>query len=420
MYVDMKTKDLMPLISKIRVIKAKKEGKQKWSQKAFCKGICSLKAYYTFEKCHMVPKEHMIQLFLDKLNDKFLYDESIDQQIYDSSYNLVKEIEYFQENKMKDCFARFIQLLSQYKDYIYYRELLFVLNVAYKYYIQKTIMTKDEYIYFSLVYNVFNEHIEELGKDMIFKYLHTVKKDTLSYEKSIENLHLENCYSVINQLNQIIYYEYMNKNKEFLHTFHVLEKNLLKAKNYIRCIDAYTLYLNTLLVYAYGIVEHEFQQTLEKLLHLIKYVNNDIKIAQFYINMGLLYIRLDMYEDAQYYVYHCIKYATIYQKYAFVVYVYCLQRLDRDDQVNLQKMIKQIDEDIVYSKKIETAFTFMRMYIEDNDKKLTQKYFIQHLLTYIQPDDEVFIKIFRYELMQLAKQTRIYADLYTFEMHIHT
>lgn len=226
MYVDMKTKDLMPLISKIRLHKAKKEGKQKWSQKTFCEGICSLKAYYTFEKGHIVPKEHMIHLFLDRLNAKYMYDELVDKQIYEISSSLVKEIDYFRENKMKYCFDRLIQLTSQYKDYFYYKELLFVLNVAYKYYIQKTMMTNDEYIYFSLLYDVFNEHIEELGKDIIFKYLHSVKKDTLSYEKSIEKLYLQNSYSVTNQLNQIIYYEYMNKNKEFLHTFHILEKKI--------------------------------------------------------------------------------------------------------------------------------------------------------------------------------------------------
>lgn len=126
-----------------------------------------------------------------------------------------------------------------------------------------------------------------------------------------------------------------------------------------------------------------------------------------------------MYRNAQYYFYHCIKYTTIYQKYAFVVYFYCLQRLYKNEEVNWQEVLKQIDEHIVYSEKIETAFTFIRMCIENKDKKLLQKYLIRTVLKQLHPDDETFIKIFRYELMQLVKRTRIYADLYTFDMHIH-
>lgn len=422
MYVELKSKDLMPLICSLRKYKlhsSRNEEKNKWIQKEFVKGICSRKTFYSIEKGLILAKEKTVDSFLEKLNEEFIYVPELDSIITECSTQIVQNIDFFYIDKAEKYMTKMLTLLKPYDKYLYYKELLFIVKTVYNYYIKSEFMTDKEYMYFKHIYFVFNEDIEELGKDIIFKYLHTVIKSKERYYHQVIQLELDKCKSTANKINQLLFNSFFNDNKLLLETFNDIEVEFMQKKNYIRCIDLYALYLNALMLFSYESIKDEFQLIMERANELIKKVKNEIKIAQFYLNFGLILIRLDLYVESKNHLLQCIRIKSIYQKYAFILYYYCTQKTNTVKDENWDEIISNIDEDIHYSDKMDTAFCFFKKLMNEEAKTDLQQYLIHNVLKYIKKDDRTFIKIFQYELMLLIQETRKYVDLHKFCAHIN-
>lgn len=417
MYVNLKTKDIMPLICKLRIYKYQSSSKDEkfiWTQKEFSKGICSLKTYYSIEKGLSNPKEEIVNKFLKKIDAEFKYISELDDLLINYSHEILHNINFFRIKEAERYFLKMIKLLEPLNDFFYYRELLFIVRTAYNYYVHSKFMTASEYIYFINIYSVFNSDIDELGKDIAFKYLHTTIVSLDNYYEQVSQLKLENSRNILNQLNYFVFCTYFNNDKVLLKSFDKIEEELIKSKNYIRCVDLYTLYLNALMVFSYSAIEKEFESVLQKADTFLSKIKNDIKIAQFYLNIGLIYINFNMYEKASNYLVKGVELKTIYQKYSFILCYFSAQKSNTVANIDWNNIITFIDSDCFYSKKIEAAYNFFIQMIMQTKAKELQDFLINEVVRFINSDDKTFINIFKYELMLLTRQTRKYSDLHKF------
>lgn len=310
MYMNIKTKEIMPLICSLRKYRFEccdKVERTKWTQKEFVKGVCSRKTYYSIEKGLVVPKEHIVDSFLKKLDEKFLYVPELDDCIEKYARKILRDIDFYHMQHVKKNIKKLIQVLTPYKDYIYYKELLFIIRSLEKFYVESTFMNEQEFHFFCNIYNCFNKEIEELGKDIIFKYLHTIIETEETYRKQVLQLQLEQSHSITNRMNLYLFHSFFDSDKLLLETYKDLEKELLRKKNYIRCLDLHTLYLNALNVFAYDAVQEEFEEVYQKAKKITHKIKNEQKIAQFYLNTGLLYVSLDKYEEANQCILKCLQ-----------------------------------------------------------------------------------------------------------------
>lgn len=414
MYVDVKSKDISFLICKLRIYyykTSKKKNKGQWTQQNFSKGICSVKTYYKIEKGKSRPKENILDLFLIKLGMKFRYVKELDNELSICLRKIIDGINFFDLAMIDSYATRLLQNLKSYQNLIYYKEVFFIINVMHNYYINSIYLNKEDYVYISYIYMVLGKEVADIGKDVLFKYLYIIRSPQNDYLEHIKWLHLERSTCTCNIINNFIFQVYVKDNKKLLLSFYHLEKLLLKKKNYVRCMDLNLLYLNSLLVFSYESIKDEFEKCIKKCNLLINKIGYEIKKAQFHINSGMLYMKLDKYEEALIQFTNCLNYKTVFQKFAFIFVCFISQQTGNISLCNFKKKLEYIDFNITYSPLINMMFDFFVYYIKGWSYKLLQEYLISNILVNINNNDEIFIRIFKYELILCAEKTRKYSDM---------
>lgn len=418
MYIDMEKKDIALLICKLREYYYKssnKEDKNQWSRKEFTKNICSLKTYYLIEREMIIPKEQVINKLLQKLNVKFIYIKDIEDAINYYSSNILHDIEFYEIEQLEKHSKSLLKLIYPYKTYLYYKEIYFIIETTCNFYVNRKLMTQEEYDYLKHIYRVLNNVLKEIGKDLLFKYQYIINNTSKQYISEINKLQLEDTHNVVNKLNLLTFYASMNNFEKTLEEFPTLKANLFSTGNYIRCLELYILYLNSLLIFTYEAIESKFLDVLQKAEKLVKKINSNMKADQFYLNLGIIFTRLGKYEEALKYLSKCDCPQFLYQEYTFILFYYCAQRLEIEHEYDWTKSICMGNENTLYSKKIGVFYMFMKnKALHYTSYKDLQLYLMKNAIIYINKSDILFLDLFQYELYLLMKETHVYSDFHKF------
>lgn len=376
-----------------------------FTQKKFCKGICSPNTLKNIEAGGLSRFEDVYIELLHKFNLKLDEFPAIDEAINQVVDELYVAIDFFDRKKIELLTDKILRVLNKVKDYIYYSEIYSLIDNIQKYYIGLNLIDDkvvERYAQF-ISENIFV--YKDLFRVLSFaniQHLGVIKKE--DYVSKSKLLRLEESNRMFVKMILLHYYftnnEYMKMNKLLLE----LIKDLNENKNYIRLIDAYNF---ALVLHSY-IEKEKMHIYIKKIEDLIfEHHFPEIKIAEIYSSIAsTLYYEKNYKEALNYYD----KMLMYYNNENIIKLIYmadCQNHLGLE--INIPKVsIDKYNSFPVNIRNIYKYFTFSK----DTPPFIKQNFIMRKILPSL--EDTLFIELIRYELCELVEITGHYKNIYLF------
>jgi len=402
------SRDRLSVIGKlIGIYREERRGntQNSFTLKKFCDGICSINTLKSIEAGGLSRSEDVYIELLDKLDLKFGEFPVIDNAIETVLENLYEAIEFYDREDMRLYLDKGINVLKTVNNYVYYSDLLLFFESTKDYYINDALY-KGDYSHLSSLLDVFPYIFKDLIRINIFaRVQHKSYVDFEEYKSVISDLKIEESENVCVSIMLLHYYfvigEYVQMNRLLI----ALEKKFAFKNNYIRLLD----------VYNYGVLlgsyadDNELNRYVKKIEDLIKNIRfPKIKLSEVYANIASSYHYNEDYVNALIYFEKMLEVSKIESLSDLIIMADCQNRLDRE--INLYEVSKDVLEKNPFEmRKMYNYFTWSK----DIPEFVRQNYILKEIAPELK--DEVFIKIFRYEINRLIEKTNHYKSLYMFD-----
>lgn len=361
--------------------------------------ICSFKTYSKIKNHQRVSLEIIKDICLSIkrpfIEDKelFIFCEQLLKNIFISySKYDIKEIMLLTSKGLIS--------LESYKDSIYYGEIYNLLEVIKYYSIDNKILESDDIYKIFVIKDVFNSDIKEIIINIYFKYFQYIK----DVKKMIDIDHQYNLYFCTlpqNQINHLRCLIYQRRTLLFIEKSKVLENAFIISNKNIFLFDIYLLYI----IGGREFNSEYMDKLIDKGISMIKELDiPNSRLQQFYYYIGKYYMLIEDFLAAIYYLEEALKYSKMNVD---VIYIYLLYAYQKSGRSNLS-----IEANLRFSEKqklIVNYFVNSRTW-GPKDRNDYIMYKIYRNL-YI---DEILIRIFYKELINLSSTLRNYKDIYLF------
>lgn len=304
--------------------------------KKFCEGICSINTLKSIEAGGLSRSEDVYIELLGKLDLKFGEFPVIDEALAKLSKEISQAIEFYDRDRIGIYTNKFLKLLNELTDYVYYSDLKDIIERLKNYYENDSTISENEIIHFTKVLSILPMEYKDLLRILLFTKLQQICcYDLEKYENVIELLNINESENVCIKMMMLHYYfvkgEYLTMNN----LINELEDIFNYHKNYVRLLDTYNY---GLLMCSY-IDKTKLSLYVNKIDELnIGYRLPIIKVAEVYANIAATYHHNEEYESALKYYEKMFEYIDGDYLPKLILMADCQNRLERP--IILKKLTK--------------------------------------------------------------------------------
>lgn len=379
-----------------------------WTQLKFCEDICSPNTLKNIESGGIARSQELYEKLLEKLDLKLgefpVIDEAANQLIDD----LYIAIEYFDNNEIDVLTSKGIKVLEKAKDYVYYAEMYNFFIDLRKYYLEDIVIDNTKVDRYIKLIALFSYQISDLLKLLIFAKVKLYSMtDFQIYKGYIESLDLNSSEYLCLRFIMMHYFYLTNQPIEMNKILDEIEVKCESNNNYVRLLDVYS---NKIMLYS-EVDKEKAEIYIEKVENLLEFAAiGNYKayevvsiIADYYYNCGSYYKALDYYKKISFndnlsLVPKLLHLADCQNHLGIKVNLPILQK----------KELRNLPDDI--------KILYNYFLIDDVPLFIKQNYIMKKVLPLL--EDNWFIRIFRYELAKLVKETNHYKLLFDFDKYI--
>lgn len=371
----------------------------KWTQKEFCKDICSQNALINMERGHAGRFRDNYLMLAEKLDLKITHNPDLDKKIEPLTKRLYHALEYYDLDDIKKTTRKLSNCLVHVKDFLWYCDLYQVVKAVEQHYLHQNYLSPDDRVYFADMIDEFSSDWDDILKLLVFTSAY-LDFDSEEYRDRFYEFNLANNRAAFNKVNTLSFYLTDNHNTKLFLLIQELEAEWTEKKNIIRLIDLYNM---ELLHKSYYDV-YELRQADIKITNMIQ--THSIpkqKLAETYYNLGTAYLKIKDYEKTTDMMKKCIEYDVKKKKLSFV-YLAHAQRMCGQKIVIPYYTQEELNHfPAIYSPIFQFYSNLNHISVEQSES-----YLMDEILPMMNPDDDITIEIFQEELSLLVDKTNHY------------
>lgn len=377
--------------------------------KKFCEGICSINTLKNIEAGGLSRSEDVYIELLDKLDLKFGEFPVIDEALVMLTTEIYNAIEYYDRDRIDIYTNKFLKILNEVSDYVLYSDLKHLIESIRCYYLKDKFIHKKDIKHYVSILDVLPDCYKDLLKIILFtKLQQTCSNDIHEYKNLIHILKISESNNVCVKMMLLHYYfvtgEYLKMNK----LVNELENIFKGDGNYVRLIDTYNYGL-LLCSYADNSLLNLYVKKIDELIS--NYRLPTIKIGEVYANIAATYHYNEDYCQAIKYYEKMFEFIDGDYLPKLILIADCQNRLGIS--IDLKRLTKEQLE--LYSIEYRKMYKYF-MLQSDIPDFVKENFIIKEIVPILK--DEVFIKIFRFELNKLIDKTGHYKSLYLFDKYL--
>lgn len=391
-------------------LKETKSGR--WNQQNFSDGICSQNTLIKIERGQVSRFIEVYAEAAERLGLRLGYFPEVDKLIDKIAPKLYKAVEFYDLKKIMLYTKKLIDILEPYKLCLWYCDLWEVLNRVEKYFINEIFIEEALIEKFINMKDEFKEDIVDVTKAIVFSSAYNELCNRMINYQYFHNiyseLNIDECTSVSNLINSLLYCLVCEKTTEFLKQIKVLEMACIKTGNFIRLLDGYSIAISYLSV----MDRYEVESYIEKFIDLLDKVTvPEVKLKDYYFGLGTSLYEKGRFEEA---IEYLNKSAIIDENIHNINFVYIAsaqRKLNLPIEIPYysDKELKTLPEDI------KRIYKYYKM-DEDIPAFIRQRYIMEEILPKLSVKDEAVIGIIRDELLHLIETSNHYKDAVIFEI----
>lgn len=385
-----------------RKMRLRQTGAARWTQKNFCKDICSQNALINMEKGNVGRFiENYVELAerLDLTVDDF---PEIDKKIESYTKHLYKAMEFCDIKKMEKYINKFHELLGPVKKCLWYCDMESAITSIERYYLHQDYLDAQDRNYYTEMLGEFNDDWDDMIKSVVYNSAYQ-DVSTDEYIKRFKDFNILDNKGAFNKVNVLLYHFDNGNTAKLYAAIAKYEKEWIKKKNIIRLLDAYSINLSYASVYDVN----EIEGVLARVNKLME--KNDIpeyKLSELYFCMGTAYLNLKKYNLVKEMMEQCLKYDEKKVKLAFIYYIHSQRMLNEKQIVIPEYSEEELAKFLELPQRIYHFYTMLnnRPYVE------LEKYLMSKLLPLlVEYNDAILIQVFKDELELIVEESGHYS-----------
>ncbi len=374
----------------------------KWTQKEFCKDICSQNALINMERGHAGRFRDNYLMLAEKLDLKITHNPDLDKKIEPLTKRLYHALEYYDLDDIKKTTRKLSNCLVHVKDFLWYCDLYQVVKAVEQHYLHQNYLSPDDRVYFADMIDEFSSDWDDIIKSIVFLSAF-LDFDSEEYRDYFNELNIIKNKAAFNKVNVMMFYLSENYNSKLFLISKELEVEWTEKKNVMRLLDLYQL---KLLHNSYFDV-YELRQVEGKITSMIKdYPVPKQKLAETYYNLGIAYLKMKDYDKTIDMMKKCIEYDIKKKKQAFA-YLAHAQRMSGQEIVIPHYTKKELNHFPAIYSPIYRYYTNLNRISEEQ----SEVYLMNEILPLVHPEDEIIVETFQEELDLLVDKTNHYKSM---------
>lgn len=374
----------------------------KWTQKEFCKDICSQNALINMERGHAGRFRDNYLMLAEKLDLKITHNPDLDKKIEPLTKRLYHALEYYDLDDIKKTTRKLSNCLVHVKDFLWYCDLYQVVKAVEQHYLHQNYLSPDDRVYFADMIDEFSSDWDDILKLLVFTSAY-LDFDSEEYRDRFYEFNLANNRAAFNKVNTLSFYLTDNHNTKLFLLIQELEAEWTEKKNIIRLIDLYNM---ELLHKSYYDV-YELRQADIKITNMIQ--THSIpkqKLAETYYNLGTAYLKIKDYNKTIDMMKKCIDNDIKKKKQAFA-YLAHAQRMLGQEIVIPHYTKKELNHFPAIYSPIYHYYSNLNRISEEQ----SEIYLMNEILPLVHPEDEIIVETFQEELDLLVDKTNHYKSM---------
>lgn len=377
----------------------------RWTQKEFCKDICSQNALINMEKGFAGRFHDNYVLLAEKLGFKITHNPDVDEQLDPLTKRLYHALEFYDLDEIKTTAKLLSDTLVNVKDYLWYCDLYRVVQAIEQRYLYQRYLSHDDRLFFADMIQEFSDEWDDILKMLIF-HSAFLDFDSEEYRDLFYELNMASSKADFNKVCTLLFYLVENYNSKLYVLFQELEAEWTEKKNIIRLID---LYNQELIQKSYFDI-YELRQAENKIKNMIEtYSLPKEKLGESYYNLGIAYLKVKDYVKTIEMMWKCIEKDDKKKEHGFAYLAYAQHMLGQ--KINIPHYTEEEQKQFppIYAKIYQFYLNLGHITAEQSED-----YLLDEILPLIYPDDEIIVEMFQEELSQLIEQTNRYKSMTTY------
>lgn len=390
-----------------RKARLKKTKSGKWNQANFADGICSQNTLIKIEHGQISRFPAIYEEAAKKLGLKLGYFPEIDVQIDKITPKLYKAVEFYDLKKIISYTKKLLEILESVKEYLWYCDLLYVIESIRKYYIDSENLSSFEIDILIEVLTELPTKISVFLKSIIFNSAY-YDIESSDFDEIFKLLDIEKSDYICNEINVLLYYYAHNYTFDFLDLARLLEQKCLKTNNDFRLLDVY----NLTLTYSSCYDCKKIDLYAGKIMDVLNRVNlPKPKLVECFYSIGLAFYENNYYDKAIEIFNKCYACDEKRVKMVFALIAMSQRKLGVDVDIPYYSTydLEKFPDDSKYIYKYFSMGDSIPNFIK-------QRYLMEEILPRLHNNDELIISLIRDELSILAQKTSHYKDISIFDI----
>lgn len=371
----------------------------KWTQKEFCKDICSQNALINMERGHAGRFRDNYLMLAEKLDLKITHNPDLDKKIEPLTKRLYHALEYYDLDDIKKTTRKLSNCLVHVKDFLWYCDLYQVVKAVEQHYLHQNYLSPDDRVYFADMIDEFSSDWDDIIKSIVFLSAF-LDFESEEYRDRFYELDIASNKADFNKVNSMLFYLAEDYNSKLFVLFQELEAEWTEKKNINRLID---LYNQKLILNSY-FDAYELRQVEDKIIAMIQtHLIPKQKLIEAYFNLGIAFLKMNDYAETIKMMKKCIENDVRKKKLTFV-YLAHAQRMSGQRIMIPHYTKRELEHFSAIYAKIYEFFSNLDQISEEQ----SETYLMDEILPMMNPDDDITIEIFQEELNLLVERTNHY------------
>lgn len=372
--------------------------------------LCSRRTWNRMASGISISKHGVYEQVIKKYGKPFIYLPNLEAELNICLQDLLGIIEEGKDEELIHCCQMTIAKLEPYQDSIYYGVYYqVVVDIMHCYGIGQMI-NQEHYYYYQKAYKCLPLELQILIKDMLFQFAVFVMSDIIMIQKLIEKFDYQLEDSIVLNIRYAQYLMFHNQSYDAYNLLSDLKKKCIKRGNYVQQIEINKLMLNI----AQIINQVDVGKYEEEILAIIQQHSTKIsakRLGGIYYMYALRKYTIKDFEKTLDFIKKAITSGyTLRERECNTLLAFLSKRLGHDDPFLL------FDDQLQYDDQSVTTIAYQYYVLNKNcnDPKILEKFIVENILRRAKDMDELYLDIFKYEIMLQNNETRRHSMLKRF------
>ena len=372
--------------------------------------LCSRRTWNRMANGIPISKHGVYEQVIKKYGKSFIYLPGLESELNSYLQNLLTIIEEGREEELMPCCQMLITKLEPYQDSLYYEVFHQAISDIMNCYGFGRMIHQEYYLYYQKVYKCLPLELQVLIKDMLFQYAVFVMSDVILIQKLVEKFDYQIENSIILKIRYAQYLMFHNQSYDAYNLLANLKKKCIKNKNYIQQIEINKLLLNI----AQVINQVDVGKYEEETLAIIHQHSDKISAKRlggiYYMYAMRKYSIKDIEKTLDFIVKSIKSGYALRERECNILLAFLSKRLGYDEPFLL------FDDQLQYDDQSVTTIAYQYYVLNKrcSDPKTLEKFIVENILPRAKDMDELYLDIFKFEIMLQINETRSHSMLKRF------